>query len=157
MGALLSSLFALLWRSNKRHKVVIVGLDNAGKTTALYKLQLGAACGGTEATQAQLTFPFRAPRAGEIVCTTPTVGANMEELTFQNVHFEARNLPFCSLRGTLTRHLTHAHQCWDLGGQQSLRMSWTSYFQDTDAVVLVVDSTDRMRTALVKARSMPSR
>ena len=27
---------------------------------------------------------------GEIVCTTPTVGANMEELTFQNVHFEAR-------------------------------------------------------------------
>ena len=34
-------------------------------------------------------------------------------------------------------------------------MSWTSYFQDTDAVVLVVDSTDRMRTALVKARSSP--
>jgi signal recognition particle receptor subunit beta len=29
-------------------------------------------------------------------------------------------------------------------------MSWTSYFQDTDAVILVVDSTDRMRTALVK-------
>jgi GTPase SAR1 family protein len=42
MGALLSSLFALLWRSNRRHKVVIVGLDNAGKTTALFKLQLGA-------------------------------------------------------------------------------------------------------------------
>jgi hypothetical protein len=42
MGALLSSLFALLWRSNRKHKVVIVGLDNAGKTTALYKLQLGA-------------------------------------------------------------------------------------------------------------------
>ena len=48
-------------------------------------------------------------------------------------------------------------QCWDLGGQQSLRMSWTSYFQDTDAVVLVVDSTDRMRTALVKARSCDAR
>jgi hypothetical protein len=32
-------------------------------------------------------------------------------------------------------------------------MSWTSYFQDTDAVILVVDSTDRMRTALVKARA----
>ena len=42
MGALLSSLFALLWRSKKKFKVVIVGLDNAGKTTALYKLQLGA-------------------------------------------------------------------------------------------------------------------
>ena len=42
---------------------------------------------------------LRAPRAGEIVCTTPTVGANMEELTFQNVHFEVRNPPF-STRAT---------------------------------------------------------
>jgi len=80
----------------------------------------------------------------------------MEELTFQNVHFEARCVPARSAVRTLTR-LTPALQCWDLGGQQALRMTWTSYFQDTDAVVLVVDSTDRTRTALVKARprSMP--
>ena len=155
MGALLSSLFALLWRSNKRHKVVIVGLDNAGKTTALYKLQLGAPLAVRRRQWHCALTALRAPRAGEIVCTTPTVGANMEELTFQNVHFEARNLPSSAAQRTLTRFLRP--KCWDLGGQQQLRMSWTAYFQDTDAVVLVVDSTDRMRTALVKARSMTLR
>ena len=84
------------------------------------------------------------------MCTTPTVGANMEELTFQNVHFEARarGSRRAPQRRTLTRD--SRTQCWDLGGQQALRMSWTSYFQDTDAVILVVDSTDRIRSALVK-------
>jgi hypothetical protein len=36
--------------------------------------------------------------AGEIVCTTPTVGANMEEVVFQNVHFEARGACRAALR-----------------------------------------------------------
>ena len=40
------------------------GLDNAGKTTTLYKLCLG-----------------------EVVCTVPTVGANTEEFTYRNVTF----------------------------------------------------------------------
>lgn len=39
---------------------------------------------------------------------------------------------------------------WDLGGQQALRPSWETYYQDTDAVVLVVDSTDRGRLGTVK-------
>jgi GTPase SAR1 family protein len=42
MGMLFSSLATLLWRSQKKHRIVIVGLDNAGKTTTLYKLHLGA-------------------------------------------------------------------------------------------------------------------
>jgi GTPase SAR1 family protein len=100
MGALFSTLYALLWRTHKNYKLVVVGLDNAGKTTSLYKLQLGAR--GTFArtlapsqlrthTPAALRADARACcGAGEIVCTTPTVGANMEELVFQNVHFEAR-------------------------------------------------------------------
>lgn len=38
---------------------------------------------------------------------------------------------------------------WDVGGQASLRTSWTSYLQGVDAVIFVLDSTDRerMRTA----------
>jgi len=105
MGAVFSLLYGLLFRSARKYKVVVVGLDNAGKTTALYRLQLG-----------------------EVVCTTPTVGANVEEVTFQNVRFE----------------------CWDLGGQHTLRLSWDAYFKETDAVILVVDSTDRLRATLVK-------
>ena len=43
------------------------GLDNAGKTTTLYKLHLG-----------------------EVVMTQPTIGSNVEEVKYKNVHFEVR-------------------------------------------------------------------
>jgi len=49
----------------KEYKIVVVGLDNAGKTTTLYKLHLG-----------------------EVVTTNPTVGSNVEELVYKNIRFE---------------------------------------------------------------------
>ena len=42
-----------------------VGLDNAGKTTILYKLSLG-----------------------EVVTTTPTIGSNVEQVKYKNITFE---------------------------------------------------------------------
>jgi GTPase SAR1 family protein len=33
----------------------------------------------------------------------------------------------------------------DVGGQRSLRPYWRNYFEQTDAVVWIVDSGDRMR------------
>jgi GTPase SAR1 family protein len=33
----------------------------------------------------------------------------------------------------------------DVGGQKTLRPYWRNYFESTDAVVWVVDSSDRMR------------
>lgn len=60
--------------------------------------------------------------------TNPTIGSNVEEITHKNVRF----------------------QCWDLGGQENLRPSWNLYFANANAVVLVVDSTDRDRMPIVK-------
>ena len=40
---------------------------------------------------------------------------------------------------------------WDLGGQAALRTSWPVYYKHTDAIIVVVDSTDRARLGLVKA------
>jgi GTPase SAR1 family protein len=42
-------------------------------------------------------------------------------------------------------------QMWDLGGQAALRTSWPVYYKHTDAIIVVVDSTDRARLGLVKA------
>ncbi len=42
-----------------------MGLDNAGKTTILYKLHLG-----------------------EVIVTQPTIGSNVEQVKFQNVTME---------------------------------------------------------------------
>lgn len=44
-------------------------------------------------------------------------------------------------------------QVWDLGGQANLRPSWATYYRSTDAVIVVVDSTDRARASIAKARS----
>lgn len=34
---------------------------------------------------------------------------------------------------------------WDVGGQKSLRSYWRNYFETTDGLVWVVDSSDRRR------------
>lgn len=36
---------------------------------------------------------------------------------------------------------------WDVGGQRTLRPYWRNYFESTDAVVWVVDSSDRLRVS----------
>ena len=35
--------------------------------------------------------------------------------------------------------------CWDVGGQSTIRAYWRNYFETTDGVVWVVDSADRNR------------
>lgn len=69
------------------HKIVIVGLDNAGKTTILYQFLMN-----------------------EVVHTSPTIGSNVEEVVWRNIHFIM----------------------WDLGGQQSLRAAWSTYYTNTE-------------------------
>ena len=34
---------------------------------------------------------------------------------------------------------------WDIGGQKAIRPYWRNYFEQTDAVVYVIDSADRKR------------
>ena len=39
---------------------------------------------------------------------------------------------------------------WDIGGQESLRQAWSTYYTGTHFLLLVVDSTDRERLAVAK-------
>jgi GTPase SAR1 family protein len=49
---------------------------------------------------------------------------------------------------TLGRRLnsqSYTLNIWDVGGQRTLRPYWRNYFEQTDALVWVVDSGDRLR------------
>jgi len=98
-------LFSKIWSyfGTEEHKIVIIGLDNAGKTTILYQFLMN-----------------------EVVHTSPTIGSNVEEVIWNNIHFIM----------------------WDLGGQQSLRAAWSTYYCNTEFVIVVIDSTDRSRLDL---------
>jgi small GTP-binding protein len=97
MGFILSKILEFFTKSRNNFKIIILGMQNAGKTTILYRLSLG-----------------------QLVKTTPTIGSNVEELTYNNVKFQA----------------------WDLGGQESTRSVWDVYYMNTDAIVYVIDSID---------------
>ncbi|KAL7789409.1 ADP-ribosylation factor 1 [Trichoderma ceciliae] len=63
MGIAFSKIFDKLW-GKKEMRILMVGLDAAGKTTILYKLKLG-----------------------EIVTTIPTIGFNVETVEYKNIQF----------------------------------------------------------------------
>uniref|UniRef100_A0A0D6R911 ADP-ribosylation factor n=1 Tax=Araucaria cunninghamii TaxID=56994 RepID=A0A0D6R911_ARACU len=63
MGQTFRKLFDNLF-GNKEMRVVMLGLDAAGKTTILYKLHIG-----------------------EVLSTVPTIGFNVEKVQYKNVQF----------------------------------------------------------------------
>ena len=97
MGFIFSKILDFFSRSRSNFKIIILGIQNAGKTTILYRLSLG-----------------------QLVQTTPTIGSNVEEISYNNVKLQA----------------------WDLGGQESTRSVWDVYFANTDAIIYVIDTHD---------------
>ncbi|KAF8304785.1 ARF/SAR superfamily [Clavulina sp. PMI_390] len=87
-------------RKEREMRVLFLGLDNAGKTTILKRLN-----------------------GDDINSVSPTLG------------FEIKTF----IHGKYTLNI------WDVGGQRTLRPYWRNYFEQTDALVWVVDSADRMR------------
>ena len=105
MGSFIAKLLNALSMGKKKTRILMLGLDGAGKTTILYKLQLG-----------------------EYVSTVPTVGFNVETIEYKNL--------------TMT--------IWDVGGQTSIRKLWRHYFSGTDALVYVIDTSDKERLDMAK-------
>jgi len=97
MGLL--SLLKKLKRGDSEMRILLLGLDNAGKTSCLKQL------------------------AGEDYShTMPTQGFNIKSIQTE---------------GNFTLNV------WDIGGQKSIRPYWSHYFDNTDALVYVIDSADR--------------
>lgn len=48
-------------------------------------------------------------------------------------------------RSNLTDVRSYKLNIWDVGGQKTIRSYWRNYFEKTDALIWVVDATDRLR------------
>jgi len=97
----LLSLLRNLKKDSEEFRVLMLGLDNSGKTTALKKL------------------------AGEDVThITPTQGFNIKSVQQEGFKLNV----------------------WDIGGQKHIRPYWKNYYQNTDAIVYMIDSADKRRT-----------
>lgn len=110
MGAF-ASLFKNLF-SKKEMRILMVGLDAAGKTTILYKLKLG-----------------------EIVTTIPTIGKRglpavniVDVLVHLCVGFNVETVEYKNISFTV----------WDVGGQDKIRPLWRHYFQNTQGIFSVL-------------------
>ncbi|KAL0230573.1 hypothetical protein PCE1_004130 [Barthelona sp. PCE] len=97
MGKLISRVLNALSRIEA--KIVLIGLDSAGKTAIIKRLKYV-----DESS----------------IDTRITVG------------FSATDLEIGSLK----------INCYDIGGQKTFRNLWNYYYDDTDAVVFVIDSAD---------------
>jgi GTPase SAR1 family protein len=86
------------------YPILMLGLDSAGKTTVLMKLKLG-----------------------ELVQTVPTIGFNVERVSFGSAEMTV----------------------WDVGGQSKIRPLWRHYFAGSRGLIFVVDACDIERFAEV--------
>ena len=98
MGLL--SIIKRLKKSEKEARILVLGLDNAGKTTILKKLS------GEDTSHIM-----------------PTQGFNIKTLVHDGFRLNV----------------------WDIGGQKTIRTYWNNYYESTDALLFVIDSSDRRR------------
>ena len=98
MGLL--TLLRKLKKSDQEARLLVLGLDNSGKTTILKKLS-----------------------DEDISQIMPTQGFNIKSLMHDGFKLNV----------------------WDIGGQKSIRPYWRNYYDQTDALIYVIDSADRRR------------
>ncbi|MCE0481083.1 hypothetical protein HAX54_038481 [Datura stramonium] len=117
----------------ERYKIIVVGLDNAGKTGDA--LQVTSRRGGLPTLQ--LVVMLRA--------------------CLQDIRFELKDL--IVIRPPNKKDSSLYRQVWDLGGQERLRTSWATYYRGTHAVInelSIADLKDAMTPAeITDALSLP--
>ncbi|KAF8655752.1 hypothetical protein HU200_060910 [Digitaria exilis] len=98
MGLL--SIIRKIKRKEKEMRILMVGLDNSGKTTIVLKIN-----------------------GEDTSVISPTLGFNIKTIKYQK----------------------YSLNIWDVGGQKTIRSYWRNYFEQTDGLIWVVDSSDVRR------------
>lgn len=89
--------------------VLVIGLDNSGKTTLIQHLKASSAGSASQEV-------------------TPTVGFQVEEFSKGKINFTV----------------------YDMSGQGRYRSLWEAYYADVQAIIFVLDSTDKVRMCVAK-------
>ncbi|KAL9671886.1 hypothetical protein QQ045_009459 [Rhodiola kirilowii] len=98
MGLL--SIIRKIKRKEKEMRILMVGLDNSGKTTIVLKIN-----------------------GEDTSVISPTLGFNIKTIVYDK----------------------YTLNIWDVGGQRTIRSYWRNYFEQTDGLIWVVDSSDLRR------------
>lgn len=122
----------------EQYNVLILGLDNAGKTTFLEHVKLlypqstesldhrkKRVLSSSEGQEEDTSGIIKSKRI------LPTVGQNTTTIKFKSG----------SNAGTNNINL----KFWDLGGQKSLRSMWSRYYKSCHGIIFIIDSTDTDR------------
>ena len=104
---LLDKISSLLSSKKKDVNILLVGLDNSGKSSIINH--------------------FKTPDSKSITIN-PTVGFSMEKFAFKSLNFTT----------------------YDMSGQGRYRNLWEHYYKDSDGIVYVIDSSDKLRYVVSK-------
>ncbi|CAM9640323.1 unnamed protein product, partial [Discosporangium mesarthrocarpum] len=107
-------------------RILVIGLDNSGKSTLINHIkpsQVRSSCRVARNGVTEKLGAYTSPFEA-----TPTVGFQEEEFAKDNINF------------TMI----------DMSGQSRYRTLWEHYFTEVQAIIFVVDSTDRIRSCVVK-------
>mmetsp|Transcript_29456 Transcript_29456/g.68284 ORF Transcript_29456/g.68284 Transcript_29456/m.68284 type:complete len:182 (-) Transcript_29456:194-739(-) len=104
---LFKKFFEVMGFSKPNCKIIVIGLDNSGKTTIINKLK---------------------PKKAQLEETAPTVGFQIESFSKSNISFT----------------------CVDMSGAGRYRSLWEHYYKDAQAIVFVIDCSDKLRMCVVK-------
>ncbi|KAG5181274.1 ADP-ribosylation factor family [Tribonema minus] len=104
---LFKKLATALGLSKYEARIVVVGLDNSGKTTLINNIK---------------------PKKASTFEVTPTVGFQVESFAKDNLNFTI----------------------FDMSGQSRYRELWGHYYREVQAIIFVLDCTERVRMCVAK-------
>ncbi|XP_071909669.1 uncharacterized protein, partial [Coffea arabica] len=97
-------------------------------------------------------FEEDSEKKGQEVQTTPERPKNLRQdlgIVLQKVEFAIHGIDYEGHEKSLVllklQNLWYTLNIWDVGGQKTIRSYWRNYFEQTDGLVWVVDSSDLRR------------